>query len=46
VGRVVKVLSGDPSRGGMALDTEMSVKEGERFIVRLTVFSFLFPKYI
>jgi hypothetical protein len=34
--RVVKILSGDPARGGMALDTQESVRVGERVMVCLT----------
>ena len=33
--RVVRILSGDPKRGGMALDTEDSVQVGDRFLVSL-----------
>lgn len=33
VRRVVRILSGDPSRGGMALDCEESVEPGDRVVV-------------
>lgn len=41
--RVKKILSGDPKRGGMALDSEESLREGEKFIVSSTLFFRLFP---
>jgi hypothetical protein len=37
VRRVIRILSGDPKRGGMALDTEESVKVGDKFLVSTTV---------
>ena len=35
--RIVRILSGDPSRGGMALDMEESLTNGERVIVSTEV---------
>lgn len=44
--RVKKILSGDPKRGGMALDSEESLREGEKFIVSSTLFSDSSPRLL
>jgi len=37
VDRIVKIMSGDPKRGGMALDSEKSFPEGSKFVVSISL---------